>query len=149
MGWRSRLPLGGLLGVLGALACEGQLSVPEPPPVADPGFDQVRYLNDAEGLTVALDARASCDPMGTPLTGAAWEIVSAPGTTPELSATTLLRAEFVASDPGEYVLSLTVAANDRESDPEYITILVKPGVGEDVVVTPPSTTACGDPLSDA
>lgn len=135
--------LGSLLW--GTLACEGQLSVPEPLPVADAGFDQVRYLGDASELTIDLDGRASCDPMGSTLQKATWSVVSAPGEEPSLEGEEL-GASFTVTEAGEYILTLQVSSGDRLSDPDYIAIQVKAGTGDDVVVAPPKTTACGDPI---
>ena len=137
--------LGSLLW--GTLACEGELSVPEPLPVADAGFDQVRYLGDASELTIELDGRASCDPMGSDFQNATWSVVSAPGEEPTPDAEDL-GATFTVTEAGEYILALQVSYGDRLSDPDYIAIQVRAGAGDDVVVAPPSTTACGDPIDN-
>lgn len=135
------------LALLALCACEGELSVPEPPPVADAGFDQLRYLV-SDPLTIALDGRASCDPMGGGISDVTWTLVSAPGATPELSPSSLLRARFDAELPGEYLLSLVVTSGGRTSEPDYISVRVERGEGEDIVVAPPATTACGDALPE-
>lgn len=123
--------------------------MPEPPPVADAGFDQIRYLGDAESVRVELDGRASCDPMGRTLTDAVWTLLSAPKPAPKLAPTSLLRAGFEAKEPGEYILSLVVIADDRASEPDFLSVRVERGEGEDVVVAPPATNACGEMLPDA
>ena len=125
--------------------------MPEPLPYADAGFDQVRHLggNAASGaLSVELDGRASCDPMGLAFEEATWSVVSAPGRAPEPVAGSKLRASFAATEPGEYVLALQVTYGGRLSEPDYVAIRIEPGEGEDVVVAPPGTTACGDPIDD-
>lgn len=131
----------------GTLACEGELDLPEPLPVADAGFDQVRYLGDASELTVELDARASCDPNNAAFQEAIWTVVNAPGNPPAPVASEL-GATLTVTEAGEYVLALQVQYGDRLSEPDYVAIRVQTGAGQDVVVAPPSTTACGDTIED-
>lgn len=137
------------LVLVGSVACDGELQLPELGPYADAGFDQVRYLGNAggeAGIDVELDGRASCDPMGQKLSEAHWALVQAPSGSPVPTGTSQLGAKMLVTVPGEYVLSLRVVAGDRVSEPDYVSVRVMAGEGEDLVVAPPSTTACGDPL---
>lgn len=128
------------------VACEGELTVPMADPVADAGFDQVRHITAPSDVEVTLDGRASCDPMGDRITGATWSVVSAPAAYPEIAPADGLTAKFRASEPGEYLVSLVVTAGERESEPDYMMVSVVDGDGEDVLVAPPVTDACGQPL---
>lgn len=135
------------IGLCALLAgCEGELTVPMADPVADAGFDQVRHITAPSDVEVTLDGRASCDPMGEGLSGATWTIVSAPAGHPEVSSGDGLTAKFTASEPGEYLVSLVVTAGERASEPDYMAVSVVDGDGEDVLVAPPVTDACGQPL---
>lgn len=131
-------------------ACAGTLDVEGPDPVADAGFDQVRFLGDAAALDVELDARASCDPLDdAPDLGAAWTLVTAPpGANAAVSThkDDTLHATFTAELPGEYVVSVVVKNGDRRSDPDDVEIDVRAGDGEDIVVSAPDTDACGGPV---
>lgn len=131
------------------LGCEGELTVPMAVPVADAGFDQVRHVVVPEDLEVTLDGRASCDPMGDGITAVTWTIVSAPAGAPELEVGSDLQASFLATEPGEYTVTLVVTSDDRVSEPDYMTVNVLDGDGEDVLVAPPVTDACGQPLEGA
>ncbi len=126
--------------------CEGELTVPMAAPVADAGFDQVRHTAVVSGLEVTLDGRASCDPMGDGITEFTWSVVSAPGAAPELVEGDHLTASFSALDLGEYLVSLVVEAGERVSEPDYMVINVVNGEGSDVLVAPPVTDACGQPI---
>lgn len=127
-------------------ACDGELAVPLVDPVADAGFDQVRHVSAPADVQITLDGRASCDPAGEGLSGATWTIVSSPAGHPELSAAEGLTAKFSASEPGEYVISLVVTAGERVSEPDYVAVTIVDGEGDDVLVSPPVTDACGHPL---
>lgn len=127
-------------------ACEGELTVPMADPVADAGFDQVRHITAPSDVEIALDGRASCDPMGDGITSASWTLVSAPAAHPEVAPGDGLTAKFFASEPGDYLVSLVVSAGERESEPDYMVVSVVDGDGEDVLVAPPVTDACGQPL---
>lgn len=133
--------------VVGLAACDGDLSVPMAPPVADAGFDQLRFA-DGEAVSIVLDGRASCDPMGEALTDVEWTLVSAPGDAPELEEGAALRTGFVAADAGEYLLRLVVGtADERDSEPDFLTVRVDDGEGDDIEVAPPATNACGEELA--
>jgi hypothetical protein len=114
-------------------------------PVADAGFDQLRF-GGAEAVRVMLDGRASCDPMGEPLGEVSWRLLRAPGEWPALEDDSALRASFLAPGPGEYVLSLEVGTGDRKSEADLLSVRVEAGEGDDVDVAPPATNACGEPL---
>lgn len=129
-----------------ALGCEGELTVPLADPVADAGFDQVRHLGTQSELQVSLDGRASCDPAGEGLSGATWAVVSSPSGHPEVVPGEGLTARFTVSEPGEYLVSLIVTAGERTSEPDYLVVNVVEGHGDDVLVAPPATDACGQPL---
>lgn len=139
-----------VLSLASGVACDGELQLPELGPYADAGFDQVRYLGNSGGgsasIEVELDGRASCDPMGQPLGDAHWTLVQSPPGASVSAGTAKLSARMLVTAPGEYVLSLRVSTGERVSEPDYVSIRVLPGEGDDLVVAPPGTTACGDPL---
>lgn len=136
------LPLLGLLAAFGCL--EAPLAIEDPLPVADAGWDQVRYLDTDDTVVVDLDARASCDPVGAPLGPANWTVVQAPpNSQPTISALGNLQALFEAAVPGSYLIALTVSTEDRESDADFVLIEVREGAGDDVFIGPPDTDACG------
>lgn len=135
-----------LLGcaALAAGCFEAQLELDDPAPVADAGFDQVRYLQGQPSLVVDLDGRASCDPLGNSLDAAEWRVLQAPpGAGPTISPLGTLQALFNATASGEYLIALNVVAGDRESPTDVVLIDVREGSGDDVVVGPPVTDACG------
>jgi hypothetical protein len=137
------LPLFVLGATLGCL--EAPLSLEDPLPVADAGWDQVRYLGTDDTVVVDLDARASCDPVGAPLGPANWTVVQAPpSSAPTISNLGNLRALFEAATPGSYLIALTVSTDDRESDADFVLIEVREGEGDDVFIGPPDTDACGN-----
>ncbi len=76
------------------------------------------------GALVVLDGSGSTDPDGDPLTYA-WSFVSKPSSssTAQLSDSASITPAFVADQPGDYVLSLTVFDSiGATSDPAFITI---------------------------
>lgn len=137
-----------LLGcaALSAGCFEAQLELEDPAPVADAGFDQVRYLDGQPSLIIDLDGRASCDPLGSSLDDAEWRVLQAPpGSSPAISPLGTLQALFNAAVPGEYLIALNVLAGDRESPTDVVSVEVRDGSGDDIVVGPPATDACGTP----
>ena len=136
-----------LAGGLGAGCLGSSLEVESPAPVADAGFDQVRYLGDRDSIVVQLDGRASCDPLGDLIDRAIWTMEDAPlNSYDEVSIAQDMRAIFVANDPGTYLVSLKIQVADRESPADFVAVEVRAGEGEDVVVSPPSTDACGQDI---
>jgi len=140
--------------VLGALALiqtgcvPGQLLTPESRPYAEAGFDQILYLGSESEVTVDLDGRASCDPEGFVISSATWTMLEGPGlTNVELNAVGTLQAFFSSETPGPYVFSLIVAAEDRESHPDFVEIRILEGTGESRTAEFPETDACGNLLS--
>jgi hypothetical protein len=140
-----------VLAALSLTGCfEAELGVEALHPVADAGFDQRRHLGVSSSLTVEVDGRASCDPQGAPLSAGTFSIVEGP-TRPPLSALGRLRAVFEVQEPGEYLIALRVTAEDaptelRKSAPDYVVITIVEGEGEDMVLPPPSTNACGQQI---
>lgn len=136
---------------LASVACfEAPLAVDVVTPVADAGFDQRRFLGGSTSVTIDLDGRASCDPQGEDLVDIAWSLVEGPER-PALVDADRLRGGVVLSTPGEYLFALRVTTRAggevRESAPDYVSVRVLDGFGDDVVVRPPSTDACGRTLS--
>jgi len=127
-------------------ACvEGTLEVNEPMPVADAGFDQVIYLGTAGERTVELSGLGSCDPQRTSISDDSWNLVDGPSdVTVDFDTSGHLRASFVASTPGEYLVGLRVAAGDRESPMDYVLVSVREGDGDDVIIPPVEVNACGE-----
>ena len=142
------LALSLLFTTAAASACiEAPLELEDPLPVADAGWDQVRYLGSDDTVVVDLDARASCDPVGAPLGPANWVVVQAPpNSSPTVSNLGNLQALFEAATPGSYLIALTVSTEERESDADFVLIEVREGEGEDVFIGPPDTDACGNPI---
>jgi hypothetical protein len=136
---------------LSSVGCfEADLGVEALHPVADAGFDQRRYLGASGSIAVEIDGRASCDPQGSPLGLATFEIVDGPER-PMVSVLDRLRGLFEVQQPGEVLVALRVRTDDpangpRESAPDYVVVTVLEGDGDDVVMPPPSTNACGQPL---
>ncbi len=137
-----------LLGLSAVLGCiEAPIALEDPLPVADAGWDQIRYLGSDPTVVVDIDARASCDPIGAPLGPANWTVVQAPpSSSPTVSSLGNLQALFEAATPGSYLIALTVSTTDRESDADFVLIEVREGEGEDIFIAPPDTDACGNPI---
>jgi hypothetical protein len=133
------------LVLLSSVGCVGDLAVTPTRPVADAGFDQVRFMGTAPKVTIELDGRASCDPVGAAPVTMTWAVLSAPGEHPAL-VTNGLHATFDASEPGDYAITATAHVGDRISDVDTVTIQVRTGNGDDVVTAAPHTDACGTPL---
>ena len=132
-----------LLGMVGCV--EGTLEVNEPMPVADAGFDQIRFLGDGDTVVVDLDGRGSCDPQRHGVDEVRWSLVDSPlNASPLLSNAGDLRALFEADLPGDYLIGLQVTAEERESPVDYVLVSVREGDGDDVVVLLPEINACGD-----
>ena len=87
-------------------------------PVANAGAPQTVGTN----VSVQLDASASSDADGDPLTYL-WGITSKPeGSAAKLSSDTAIRPNFVADKAGDYVVSLVVNDGKQESKPTTTTI---------------------------
>lgn len=87
-------------------------------PVARAGADQRVEV----GLAVQLDAGASTDVDGDPLSYR-WTLVSRPmASRAALVGSTDLRAQFVADEAGEYVVQLIVADGATQSSPDTVVI---------------------------
>jgi hypothetical protein len=140
----------GILLVCAAGCFEGELQVDEPKPFADAGFDQVRFLGQTPVITVELDGRASCDPLGQDAPLLAWAVVDAPPyASPVVTTSGTFRAVFVAESAGDYLVSLRALVDGRESDTDFVAVRVHDGDGSDLVVAPPDTNACGEPLPES
>ena len=133
------------LVLFSSVGCVGDLAVTPTRPVADAGFDQVRFMGTAAKVTIELDGRASCDPVGAAPVTLTWTLLSAPGEHPPL-VTSGLHATFDATEPGAYTINAIAHVGDRVSDTDTVTIQVRPGNGDDVVTAAPRTDACGTPI---
>lgn len=140
-----------LMGLGTTTGClTGELTQPNQAPISDAGFDQVVYLGSESSATVFLEGRASCDPNGYAITSASWSLLEAPGaSTLEINTVSTLQGFFEATSPGIYLLSLQVTANDQESNPDFVEIIVREGAGDDDTGTLPTTDACGNTISGA
>jgi len=97
-------------------------------PAADPGPAE-RFVN--VGDDVALDASASCDPEGGPLT-ASWQLVSAPSASHWLlDSPSAMQPHLVADAPGPYRLRLTVTdQHGRTSATREVLVVAGPLDGD-------------------
>jgi hypothetical protein len=92
--------------------------LPNAPPLAVAGQEQ----RAAVGVPVRLDARASHDPEGNPLTYA-WTWKSRPsGSSVALDAPNAAQPLFAPDAPGEYIASLTVHDGALDSAPDEVRI---------------------------
>lgn len=101
---------------------------PNQAPIANAGADQTVFV----GSVVQLDATASSDPDGDPLTFS-WEFVSVPtGSTAALSDPTSPTPTFTADLQGEYVLELRVDDGRGGTSSDRVTITATIGLKGDV-----------------
>jgi len=89
-----------------------------PPPVAEAGPDRTVTAGDV----VVLDGSRSTDPKDLVL-DFAWQLTAAPaGSAASLSDPTAVKPSFTADLAGTYVAELVVSQQNRESDPDTVTI---------------------------
>jgi hypothetical protein len=103
-----------LVTVASLLACATEIKAP----TASAGADRSVLI----GSVVHLDAAASSDPAGTPLTYE-WTLVGLPaGSAAKLNAATVANPSFTADVAGDYVVQLAVSNGVKRSAPDQVTI---------------------------
>jgi len=93
-------------------------ALPNAPPVADAGLDQVVTV----GGVVELDGSGSSDPDGDPLSFSWRFIARPPGSAAALSDPHVVNPRFTADVEGEYILELTVNDGRGGSDTDQVRI---------------------------
>jgi hypothetical protein len=123
--------------------CDG---VSESAPTAVADYDPGSVLETCS--PIILDATASFDPDGDPLTYL-WELTGAPSgstkVTADLDTTTSAQPEFHADIPGDYTFTLTVSDGGTDSMPTSMTITV----GDRSYNTDPAANAGADQSTSA
>lgn len=115
-------------------------------PWSDAGDDQLRAIF-ANPVVIGLDGRASCDPLGEPLSSYTWLVQSQPdGAAVDLQRADSVHPSFVANLPGVYVLALIVKAGQRSSEPDLVRISVETELEEEVPLRAATVNRCGETL---
>ncbi len=98
------------------------ISTQQLPPIADAG----KLQTVTPGTTVQLDASASSDPNGDPLTFS-WSLLSKPaGSSASLSAASSVNPTFVADTAGTYVAQVTVTDSSSNSSLATVEVTTNP-----------------------
>jgi RHS repeat-associated protein len=95
----------------------GTLAASNTPPVANAGPDQSARV----GETVTLDASASTDADGDPLTYD-WTLPGVPGSAATLADATTVNPQLTLNQPGAYTAQLVVHDGQAESAPDTVTV---------------------------